>query len=62
MIDPDLLTDGSVICVKGRRGRYTCRGLSTTKAGRTVVTLVGPIGTGYQAFHACYLEDVRSLG
>lgn len=59
MITAEQLIDGTVIRVRGRKGRYTCRGVSTTRAGRTVVTLVGPIGTGYQAFHACYLEDVR---
>lgn len=49
---------GTELSVRRKPGRYTFKGTNETKAGRTVVTLVGPINSGREAFHACYLEDV----
>lgn len=49
---------GTELSVKGKRGRYTFQGTKQTSAGRTVVSLVGPINSGHEAFHACYIEDV----
>lgn len=52
---------GTELSVRGKRGRYTFQGTTQTKANRTVVSLVGPINSGHEAFHACYIEDVQTV-
>lgn len=52
---------GAVLTVKRKKGKYTYRGTKETSAGRTVVSLVGPLHTGREAFHACYIEDVKTI-
>lgn len=57
----ELVSGDTEITVHGKRGRYTYQGTSQTTAGRTVLTLVGPIHSGHEAFHACYVEDVKTV-
>lgn len=52
---------GTELSVKGKTGRYVFRGSAQTKTGRTVLDLIGPINSGREAFHACYLEDVTRV-
>lgn len=52
---------GTELSIRGKRGRYSFFSVRETKSGRTVVTVVGPINTGHEAFHACYLEDVQTV-
>lgn len=52
---------GTELSIRGKRGRYSYFSVRETKSGRTVVTVVGPINSGYEAFHACYIEDVQTV-
>lgn len=55
------VTIGTELSVRGKPGRYTYQGTSQTSKNRTVVNLIGPVNSGREAFHACYLEDVYRI-
>jgi hypothetical protein len=52
---------GDVLLLRGKTGRYSYQGTSKTQAGRTVVSLVGPIDSAAKQYCACYLEDVAGV-
>lgn len=52
---------GTELSVRRKSGRYIFKDSSQTSAGRTVLTLIGPVNSGREAFHACYLEDVQTV-
>lgn len=52
---------GTELSIRNKRGRYSYHSVRQTTSGRTVVTVIGPINSGREAFHCCYLEDVQTV-
>ena len=52
---------GTELSIRGKRGRYSYHSTRQTRSGRTTITVIGPINSGREAFHCCYIEDVQTV-
>ncbi len=60
IVQGQMLTKGTELLVKGKRGKFRYVDASLTSTGKTVLNLIGPVGI-HEHFSAVYIENVKKI-